>query len=152
MKCVCEQGGNRVGAMLQCCSAVSCVGRVGGGTFGGLCRLLTGLRDFDEMLQLSMQGNNANVSVFGGFFWACVLECVGEESVWVRHEGCHVSPSIHYCQYSQVSGSSVGGGTFWGLCRCLLLTGLRDFDEMLQLSMMNLPPPLHLHLIHNCPC
>jgi type II pantothenate kinase len=36
-------------------------------------------------------------------------------------------------QYSRVSGSSVGGGTFWGLCR--LLTGLRDFDEMLQLSM-----------------
>jgi type II pantothenate kinase len=35
---------------------------VGGGTFWGLCRLLTGLRDFDEMLQLSMQGNNANVS------------------------------------------------------------------------------------------
>ena len=39
---------------------------VGGGTFWGLCRLLTGLRDFDEMLQLSMQGNNANVS--GWFF------------------------------------------------------------------------------------
>jgi pantothenate kinase len=36
-------------------------------------------------------------------------------------------------QYSRVSGSSVGGGTFWGLCR--LLTGLRDFDDMLQLSM-----------------
>lgn len=35
---------------------------VGGGTFWGLCRLLTGRRDFDEMLELSMQGNNANVS------------------------------------------------------------------------------------------
>jgi pantothenate kinase len=36
---------------------------VGGGTFWGLCRLLTGRRDFDDMLSLSMQGNNANVSV-----------------------------------------------------------------------------------------
>lgn len=34
---------------------------VGGGTFWGLCRLLTGRSDFDEILQLSMQGNNANV-------------------------------------------------------------------------------------------
>jgi type II pantothenate kinase len=39
---------------------------VGGGTFWGLCRLLTGRRDFDEMLELSMQGNNANVSGVGG--------------------------------------------------------------------------------------
>ena len=35
-------------------------------------------------------------------------------------------------QYERVSGSSVGGGTFWGLCR--LLTGLQDFDDMLELS------------------
>jgi pantothenate kinase len=35
-------------------------------------------------------------------------------------------------QYERVSGSSVGGGTFWGLCR--LLTGLKDFDDMLELS------------------
>ena len=36
-------------------------------------------------------------------------------------------------QYERVSGSSLGGGTFSGLCR--LLTQCRDFDEMLQLSM-----------------
>mgnify|MGYP002785158320 CR=1 FL=1 len=35
-------------------------------------------------------------------------------------------------QYERVSGSSIGGGTFWGLCR--LLTQTRDFDEMLDLS------------------
>lgn len=35
-------------------------------------------------------------------------------------------------QFERVSGSSLGGGTFWGLCR--LLTGLQDFDDMLQLS------------------
>eukprot|EP00775_Hariotina_reticulata_P009200 gene9200-9367_t len=39
---------------------------VGGGTFWGLCRLLTGLRDFDAMLELSMQGNNANVDMLVG--------------------------------------------------------------------------------------
>lgn len=36
-------------------------------------------------------------------------------------------------QYERVSGSSLGGGTFWGLCR--LLTQRKDFDEMLELSM-----------------
>lgn len=35
-------------------------------------------------------------------------------------------------QFTRVSGSSVGGGTFWGLCS--LLTGRRDFDEILALS------------------
>ncbi len=32
----------------------------------------------------------------------------------------------------QVSGTNLGGGTFWGLCR--LLTGLESFDAMLALS------------------
>lgn len=39
---------------------------IGGGTFWGLCRLLTGLRDFDEMLRLSASGNNANVDMLVG--------------------------------------------------------------------------------------
>ncbi|CAD7700634.1 unnamed protein product [Ostreobium quekettii] len=34
---------------------------------------------------------------------------------------------------TRVSGSSLGGGTFWGLCR--LLTKVKSFDEMLELSM-----------------
>ena len=34
--------------------------------------------------------------------------------------------------YERVSGSSLGGGTFWGLCR--LMTKCRGFDEMLELS------------------
>ncbi len=34
--------------------------------------------------------------------------------------------------HERVSGTNMGGGTFWGLCR--LLTGCKDFDEMLQLS------------------
>lgn len=35
-------------------------------------------------------------------------------------------------KYERVSGTSIGGGTFWGLCR--LLTGCQNFDEMLQMS------------------
>ena len=35
--------------------------------------------------------------------------------------------------FTRVSGSSLGGGTFWGLCR--LLTGVKGFDELLELSM-----------------
>ena len=34
--------------------------------------------------------------------------------------------------FERVSGSSMGGGTFWGLCR--LLTRVSSFDEMLELS------------------
>lgn len=36
-------------------------------------------------------------------------------------------------QYERVSGSNLGGGTFWGLCR--LLTRCKSFDKMLELSM-----------------
>jgi len=34
--------------------------------------------------------------------------------------------------HERISGSNIGGGTFWGLCR--LLTGMRDYDEMLKCS------------------
>ena len=34
--------------------------------------------------------------------------------------------------FSRVSGTNIGGGTFWGLGR--LLTGCSSFDEILQLS------------------
>ena len=39
---------------------------LGGGTFWGLCRLLTGATSFDEMLELSSQGNSANVDMLVG--------------------------------------------------------------------------------------
>jgi pantothenate kinase len=35
-------------------------------------------------------------------------------------------------QHERISGTSLGGGTFWGLCR--LLTGCENFDELLTLS------------------
>ena len=34
--------------------------------------------------------------------------------------------------FERVGGTNIGGGTFWGLCR--LLTGLKDFDQMLACS------------------
>lgn len=35
-------------------------------------------------------------------------------------------------QYQRVSGTSLGGGTFWGLCS--MLTGVENFNEMLELT------------------
>jgi len=37
-------------------------------------------------------------------------------------------------RYERISGSSLGGGTYWGLCR--LLTGCKSFDEVLDLAEM----------------
>jgi bifunctional damage-control phosphatase, subfamily II, fusion protein len=39
---------------------------IGGGTFWGLCRLLTGKTDFDEILELSSQGDNSSVDMLVG--------------------------------------------------------------------------------------
>lgn len=39
---------------------------MGGGTFWGLCRLLTGCKSFDEMLALSARGDNANTDMLVG--------------------------------------------------------------------------------------
>ncbi|KAF5829353.1 fumble-domain-containing protein [Dunaliella salina] len=39
---------------------------LGGGTFSGLCHLLTQRKDFDEMLELSMQGDNSKVDMLVG--------------------------------------------------------------------------------------
>ncbi|RMZ52550.1 hypothetical protein APUTEX25_003693, partial [Auxenochlorella protothecoides] len=39
---------------------------VGGGTFWGLCRLLTGVNNFDDILTLSSQGDNSNVDMLVG--------------------------------------------------------------------------------------
>jgi len=39
---------------------------IGGGTFWGLCRLLTGLKDFDQMLACSAEGDNSKVDMLVG--------------------------------------------------------------------------------------
>lgn len=37
---------------------------IGGGTFWGLCKLLTGMDNFDDILSLSSLGDNSNVSAW----------------------------------------------------------------------------------------
>ena len=39
---------------------------IGGGTFWGLCKLLTGMDNFDDILALSSQGDNSNVDMLVG--------------------------------------------------------------------------------------
>jgi bifunctional damage-control phosphatase, subfamily II, fusion protein len=39
---------------------------IGGGTFWGLCRLLTGMHDFDQMLACSAEGDNSKVDMLVG--------------------------------------------------------------------------------------
>ncbi|EFN57701.1 hypothetical protein CHLNCDRAFT_34679 [Chlorella variabilis] len=39
---------------------------IGGGTFWGLCKLLTGMDNFDDILSLSSQGDNSNVDMLVG--------------------------------------------------------------------------------------
>ena len=61
----------------------------------------------------------------------------GDRTVWAGGAGAHpLSPQHSQVdgdgQFTRVSGSSVGGGTFWGLCS--LLTGEGDFDKILALS------------------
>lgn len=49
-----------------------------------------------------------------------------------------ILPSLHLKQvdgpavFKRVSGSSIGGGTYWGLCR--LLTGATSYDESLDMA------------------
>ncbi len=64
-------------------------------------------------------------SAFVPCFVSCVLQSSVSHDVQLQVNGDG--------QYERISGSSLGGGTFWGLCR--LLTQRRDFDDMLELSM-----------------
>jgi pantothenate kinase len=59
------------------------------------------------------------------------LDYIASASCCTRVAACCVqvdSPTAH----ERISGTSLGGGTFWGLCR--LLTGCENFDELLTLS------------------
>jgi type II pantothenate kinase len=40
-------------------------------------------------------------------------------------------------RYERVSGTCIGGGTFWGLCR--LLTQCKDFEEAMEISQTGNP-------------
>ena len=51
---------------------------------------------------------------------------------------CHIGSGVSFIkvtgfgEYERVSGSSLGGGTFWGLCR--ILTNCKTFDEVIALT------------------
>lgn len=53
---------------------------IGGGTFYGLCHLLTGLTDFDDMLTLGEQGNNVNVDLVVGDIYGGDYNKIGLKS------------------------------------------------------------------------
>eukprot|EP01100_Stratorugosa_tubuloviscum_P006042 TRINITY_DN2633_c0_g2_i1.p1 TRINITY_DN2633_c0_g2~~TRINITY_DN2633_c0_g2_i1.p1 ORF type:complete len:372 (-),score=127.95 TRINITY_DN2633_c0_g2_i1:669-1784(-) len=54
---------------------------LGGGTFWGLCRLLTEVRDFNEVRRLSMEGNNTNVDLLVGDIYGSSYSAIG-----LRHD------------------------------------------------------------------
>ena len=65
----------------------ACAGtNIGGGTFWGLCRLLTGLKDFDEILALSSGGDNSKVRCCCCCCAAAVLCCA------VLSQALHCTP------------------------------------------------------------
>jgi type II pantothenate kinase len=51
---------------------------------------------------------------------------------------CHIGSGVSFIkvmgpnQFQRVSGTSLGGGTFWGLCR--ILTNCKTFDEVIELT------------------
>jgi pantothenate kinase len=53
-------------------------------------------------------------------------------------------------QFERISGSSLGGGTFWGLCR--LLTGLHNFDDMLAQSAQGDNGSVSWRVVHLARC
>ncbi|GAM27272.1 hypothetical protein SAMD00019534_104470 [Acytostelium subglobosum LB1] len=53
---------------------------LGGGTFWGLCSLLTGVTDFDEMLELTKKGNSNNVDLVVGDIYGTDYSKVGLSS------------------------------------------------------------------------
>ena len=60
---------------------------LGGGTFWGLCRLLTRVRAFDEMLELSMRGDNSKVSVLKHYHGALWLQLAAPSAQYHTFEG-----------------------------------------------------------------
>ena len=125
---------------------------LGGGTFWGLCRLLTRCKSFDEMLELSMRGDNSKVHLcfprhifwlglccFGVIYMLLELcQNAGAEHVWRRQQGapfysfsCDQSGLVYF-SFGINDTASLGGGTRWCLCGLLMRYNL---NEMLELSM-----------------
>ena len=54
---------------------------LGGGTFWGLCRLMTGCKNFDEMLELSARGDNSKVNILSQSSSGIKISCFGREDM-----------------------------------------------------------------------
>lgn len=104
---------------------------VGGGTFWGLCRLLTGVNNFDDILTLSSQGDNSNVRTVidaaepaiaqgaGGLLPAIQGGCAPSGPRWGSHaqtsvgtiSTTHPSGSKHCDRWTCWWATSTGAGT-----------------------------------------
>jgi bifunctional damage-control phosphatase, subfamily II, fusion protein len=79
-------------------------------------------KTFVEMSVNNSISHNSNSNSSGNLFpYLLVNIGSGVASIKVTENG-----------HERISGTNIGGGTFWGLCR--LLTGMRDYDEMLKCS------------------
>jgi len=50
---------------------------LGGGTFWGLCKMLTDIKSFDEVKEMSKKGDNANVDLLVGDIYGCDYDSLG---------------------------------------------------------------------------
>lgn len=53
---------------------------LGGGTFWGLCRLLTDITDFDQVREMSKKGDNTHVDLMVGDIYGCDYDALGLKS------------------------------------------------------------------------
>ena len=75
---------------------ILCAGtNIGGGTFWGLCKLLTGMDSFDDILALSSQGDNSNVSSAPAYLVCLALNSCAQH----RIAAAAMSPCCRYAHY-----------------------------------------------------
>ncbi|KAM9972010.1 hypothetical protein ACTFIW_012000 [Dictyostelium discoideum] len=81
--------------------------------------------------------DKSNVNELGGklhfikFKTADIDDCLNFIIVNIR-SGVSIIKVENETNFQRVDGTSLGGGTFWGLCS--LLTGVSDYDEMLEMT------------------
>ncbi|CAI8033187.1 Pantothenate kinase 3 [Geodia barretti] len=102
---------------------------VGGGTFTGLCSLLAGVDSFEAAITLAEKGDSHRVDklvrdIYGGDYSRFGLggEVVASSILRVNSA----------TDFTRIGGTSVGGGTFTGLCS--LLAGVDSFEAAITLA------------------
>ncbi|KAL5375400.1 hypothetical protein DPSP01_011209 [Paraphaeosphaeria sporulosa] len=96
---------------------------LGGGTLWGLLSLLTGARNFDDMLKLAEKGDNSTVDLLVGDIYGAGYNKIGLKSTHIAssfgkvykmkraaedeaEDGCGNGASSHYSEHDHVAGSS----------------------------------------------